>query len=76
MKKKDLKEKTREELLVEKDKLVKEYSDMKFKRVTGVLENPLKLRTVKKAIARINTMVHNIELNRLKKELEKMENKK
>jgi large subunit ribosomal protein L29 len=76
MKKKDLKEKTREELLVEKDKLVKEYSDMKFKRVTGVLENPLKLRTVKKSIARINTIVHKMELNRMKKELEKMENKK
>ena len=73
MKVKDLREKTNEELESELDKLIKEYKEIKFKKVTGVIENPLKLRTIRKDIARINTIIHMNEIERIKKEFEKME---
>ncbi|MBN2546163.1 MAG: 50S ribosomal protein L29 [Spirochaetes bacterium] len=72
MKKNNLKEKTNEELIAEKEKTINELKDLRFKRVSGVIENPLKLRTLKRMIARINTILHLREIDKLKKEL--MEN--
>ena len=76
MTRKELKEKSEDELRLEKNKLIVEYKDMKFKKVTGVLENPLKIRTVRRSIACINGMLHAIELNKIKKEISGMENDK
>jgi large subunit ribosomal protein L29 len=73
MTKKELKEKSVDELRLERDKLITEFKDMKFKKVTGVLENPLKLRTVRRSIARINTLLHAVELDKLKEEMGKVE---
>jgi len=73
MNKNELKEKNKEELLLEKEKMVKEYTDLKFKKVTGVIENPLRLRSIRKNIARINTILHMNEIDRMKKEYENME---
>ncbi len=73
MKIKELKEKNDKELNLELSKLVKEYRDLKFKKVTGVIENPLKLRTIRKDIARIKTLLHENEIKRLKEQIEKME---
>jgi len=72
MKKNNLKEKTNEELIAEKEKTINELKDLRFKRVSGVIENPLKLRTLRRMIARINTILHLREIDKLKKEL--MEN--
>ncbi len=72
MKKNDLKEKTNDELIAEKEKTQNEIKDLRFKRVSGVIENPLKLRTLRRMVARINTILHLREIDKLKKEL--MEN--
>lgn len=71
MKAKELREKTNEELVLEKDKLIKEAKDLRFKKVTSVVENPLKIRTIRRNIAKINTVLHLRELENLKKELNK-----
>ena len=73
MKIKELKEKNDKELNLELSKLVKEFKDLKFKKVTGVIENPLKLRTIRKDIARIKTLLHENEIKRIKEQIEKTE---
>lgn len=54
---KQLREKTEKELLVEKDSLVKELHELRFKKVIGVLENPARMGLIRKSIARINTIL-------------------
>ncbi len=71
MKAKELREKSNEELGLEKDKLIKESRDLRFKKVTSVVENPLRLRIIRKDIARINTILHSRDLEALRKELNK-----
>jgi large subunit ribosomal protein L29 len=71
MKIKELKEKTSKELIVEKDRLIKEHKDLRFKKVISVVENPLQLRTIKRDIARINTLLHEREMKKIKEELAK-----
>ncbi|HOV13286.1 MAG TPA: 50S ribosomal protein L29 [Spirochaetota bacterium] len=71
MKIKELREKNNEELNVEKDKLMKEARDLRFKKITSVVENPLKIKNIRRDIARINTLLHLRELEVLKKELNK-----
>jgi large subunit ribosomal protein L29 len=73
MKLKELKEKNEKELNLVLSKLIKEYNDIKFKKVTGVIENPLSLRTIRKDIARINTLLRENEIKKIKEEIEKME---
>jgi ribosomal protein L29 len=67
----EMKEKSSAELLLEKDKLVVELKDLRFKKVTSVVENPARIRTVKRMIIRINTITHGRELEKIKKELNK-----
>ena len=43
----EFKEKNTNELVLERDKLRKEYQDIKFKKVIGAIENPLKIRTIR-----------------------------
>jgi large subunit ribosomal protein L29 len=69
MKIKEIKEKNTKELIAEKDKLIKEYKELRFKKVMSVIENPLRIRTVRREVARINTILHNRELDQIKKEL-------
>jgi large subunit ribosomal protein L29 len=71
MKSKLLNEKTTAELLTEKEKLQKEARELRFKKVTGVVENPLRKKIIKKTIAKINTIVHMRGLEKIKKELAK-----
>ena len=66
MKAKDLREKNNGELLQEKSKLAKELNDMRFKKVLSVLENPLKIKSVKRDIARINTIIFEREIEKIK----------
>lgn len=69
MKVKELREKTEKELLVEKDRLVKELHDLKFKKVIGVIENPVRLRIIRKDIARINTILQEKKIEEVKSKL-------
>jgi large subunit ribosomal protein L29 len=69
MKAKELREKSDFELRLERDKLINKGRELRFKKVIGVIENPLQLRTIRRDIARINTILHQRELEKLYKEL-------
>jgi large subunit ribosomal protein L29 len=59
---KALKEKTREELDQELVELKAELFKLRFQHATSQLENPIKLRDVKKNIARVKTIIREMEL--------------
>lgn len=53
---------TLDELVATKEKLLKEYFDLRMGRVLGHVENPLAVRTIRRSIARINTRIREFEL--------------
>jgi len=53
---------TLDELKAMKEKLHKEYFDLRMGRVLGHVENPLAVRTIRRNIARINTRIREFEL--------------
>ena len=61
-----LKEKNENELLNDREKLVKEPHDLKLKKVIGVVENPIKIRLIKRDIARINTVLKEKKIEEFK----------
>ncbi len=73
MKAEELREKTDQELSVELNNLIKEYQDLRFKKIVGVVDNPLKIRMVKRNISRMKTIMHEKEIDRIKQEMGKME---
>ena len=50
------------ELQTEELKLKKELFNLRFQHVTGQLENPMKMKDVKRDIARIKTVIKENEL--------------
>ena len=50
------------ELAAELDKMKKELFNLRFQHVTGQLENPVKMRELKKDIARVKTIIREKEL--------------
>ena len=50
------------ELAAEETKLKKELFNLRFQHVTGQLDSPLKMKEVKKQIARIKTVMRENEL--------------
>ena len=52
-----MREMTDVELNAELDKMKKELFNLRFQHVTGQLENPVKMREVKRNIARIQTLL-------------------
>ena len=54
---KEIREKSNEELLKDIDALKDELFNLRFQQATGQLENTARLRTVKKPIARIKTIM-------------------
>ena len=50
------------ELASEELKLKKELFNLRFQHVTGQLENPVKMREVKRDIARVKTIIREKEL--------------
>lgn len=59
---KALKEKTREELDQELIELKTELFKLRFQHATSQLENPIKLKDCKKNIARVKTIIREMEL--------------
>lgn len=53
---------TYSELVEKRDSLQKEYMDLRMDKVLGHIENPLRLRTVRKDLARVNTIIHEYAL--------------
>lgn len=50
------------ELSSELDKMKKELFNLRFQHVTGQLENPVKVREVKRDIARVKTIIREKEM--------------
>ena len=59
---KKMREMTEVELNGELDKMKKELFNLRFQQVTGQLENPVKMRELKKDIARVKTILREREL--------------
>ena len=57
-----MREMTSVELSAELDKLKKELFNLRFQHITGQLENPVKMRELKKDIARVKTILREKEL--------------
>jgi large subunit ribosomal protein L29 len=50
------------ELKAKRDELKKKYMDLRFQVVIGHVENPLQKRTMRRQIARLNTLIHAQEI--------------
>ena len=59
---KELRDKTRDELDEELGQLKAELFKLRFQHATSQLENPMKLKIVKKNIARVKTIIREMEL--------------
>ena len=59
---KKMREMTEVELNTELGKMKKELFNLRFQHVTGQLENPVKMRELKKEIARVKTIIREKEL--------------
>ncbi|MCD6397631.1 MAG: 50S ribosomal protein L29 [Spirochaetaceae bacterium] len=58
---------TYDELLVKKEELSRKLLDLRINKVMGHVENPLELRTIRRSIARLNTIIHEFALKIRKK---------
>jgi large subunit ribosomal protein L29 len=65
MKIEKMREMTEVELNAEVKKLKNELFNLRFQHVTGQLENPIKMRDVKKEIARVKTIIREKELKKV-----------
>ena len=59
-----MREMTEAELTTEVKKLKQELFNLRFQHVTGQLGNPIKMRDIKKDIARVKTVLREKELKR------------
>lgn len=53
---------TYSELVTKKEDLHKEYLNLRMNKVLGHMENPLRLRIIRREIARVNTIIHEYAL--------------
>ncbi|MBP2071974.1 large subunit ribosomal protein L29 [Thermoanaerobacterium butyriciformans] len=65
MKAKEIRELTDEELLQKLSDLKGELFNLRFQLATGQLDNPMRVRDVRKSIARIKTILRERELGKL-----------
>ena len=59
-----MREMTDLELNAELAKMKKDLFNMRFQHVTGQLENPIKMREIKRNIARVKTIIRENELDK------------
>ena len=59
---KEIRTKSNAELLNEINSLKEELFNLRFQQATGQLENPVKMRELKKDIARVKTIIREKEL--------------
>jgi large subunit ribosomal protein L29 len=72
---------TYQELKAKREELKRKFMDLRFQMVIGHVDNPLQKRTMRRQIARLNTLIHaqDLEERRAKaikamQELQRMEN--
>jgi len=63
---KDLRESTPQDLTEKLNSLKAELFNLRFQLATGQLENPMRIREVKKSIAQIKTILREAELRAVK----------
>jgi large subunit ribosomal protein L29 len=63
MKAKEVRELTQEELVAKLAELKKELFTLRFQHAINQLDNPMRLNAVKKDIARVKTVLRELELN-------------
>ena len=56
--KNSFKELKTEELVAKREEIRKKYFDLRFQMVIGHVENPLLKRTLRRQVARLNTLIH------------------
>ncbi|MDP3024464.1 MAG: 50S ribosomal protein L29 [candidate division Zixibacteria bacterium] len=66
MKKAALKDLTKEELIQKRDEIEEELFNLRMQESAKKLDNPLRLRVIRREIARINTMLREEELGKRK----------
>jgi large subunit ribosomal protein L29 len=54
------------ELKAKRDELKKKYMELRFQLVVGHVDNPLQKRTMRRQIARLNTLIHQHEMSQRK----------
>ncbi|HHF43433.1 MAG: 50S ribosomal protein L29 [Candidatus Aminicenantes bacterium] len=64
MKARELREMSLEELLSKEQELKDQLFKLKFQHTLGQLENQMKMRNIRKDIARIKTIIRELELQR------------
>ena len=62
MKAHELRDMTRDEILTHKEELEKEIFNLKIRQATKQIDNPLKIRTLRRELSRIVTILHEDEL--------------
>jgi len=53
---------TQTELLAKREEVAKKYFDLRFQMVIGHVENPMQKRTMRRQIARLNTLIRMNEI--------------
>ncbi|MBR5429479.1 MAG: 50S ribosomal protein L29 [Firmicutes bacterium] len=66
MKAKELRDLTYEELLKKESDLQEELFNLRFRLATGQLDNPMELKSVKKDMARVKTVIRQMDLDKAK----------
>lgn len=66
MKAKEMRDLTYEELLKKEKDLREELFNLRFRLATGQLDNPMELKSVKKDMARVKTVIRQMDLEKAK----------
>ena len=66
-KKKNDKSLSYDELVAKRDDLKKKYMDLRFQAIIGHVDNPMQKRTMRREIARLNTLIHQQDLENFRK---------
>lgn len=62
MKAREIRDMTKEEILLHKAEIDKEIFNLKIRQATKQLDNPLKIRTLRRELSRVVTVLHEDEL--------------
>jgi len=55
------------ELVAKRNELKRQYMDLRFQMVVGHVDNPMQKRTIRREIARLNTLIHQQDLEKFRK---------
>ena len=61
-KKKNDKDLSYDELVAKRNDIKKQYMDIRFQAIVGHVDNPMQKRTLRREIARLNTLIHQQDL--------------